>query len=445
MAYDYTIKGNPLASGFQAGSAIGGGLRSAFKDTPAMQRAMEAIKAGADPTQVIQSLSAENPQAAQILMQQMQQQYETQAAPIAIQGQQLRNQAVQSGLDRQQQVDELGAQLAGDNPMLRLIVKDPQTGGLIAKYSTEIEQQERIDAGIPLLGASRLTDPTAKRNLIRESADKFDSFSPTLADGIRSIADLPDDKLDSGILPIVSILGESGFLPKDPRGNEERTAQIKNLEYYNWLKENGQKDKAERFAQAANLNPEERKDRAIEETQGKEEAKAGVTRTSAAVESGLGAIKTLPSVVAAMDLLDKVSTGGYASMKKGITDFLGTTPANEAEFAYLTGKAVLSQLKDTFGAQFTNEEAKRLESLEAGLGRSTEANRAILERAKQVAISTAKRGYRAAVQQGDQFTASEIARQLQALGESVDGAQPQSQPTQRTPEEIESQYINGGR
>lgn len=444
MAYDYTIKGNPLASGYQSGQMIGGGLRSAFKDKPAMKQALARIAQGEDANQVVRELAAQNPNAASMLMQQMQAQYETQAAPVALEAQRLSNENRAFQNQRQKEAYTTGQQIAGDDPMLKFFIDDPTAAGQIFEYNQTVDAQNRIKAGAGILGAIAMDDPTAKRNAIKESATEIKKVSPSLGGHLERIVELPDDQLDAAIMPVASIMGRMGFLPQDPRASEDRTAQMKNLEYYTELLEKDP-EKAKRFAQAANLNPEERVKLAVEETQGKEEVKAGVDRVSQAIDAGMSAIKTLPSVVDAMELLDKVSTGGYVSMKQYVTDFLGVTPANEAEFAYLTGRAVLSQLKEIFGNQFTDEEGKRLERLEAGIGRSTEANRVILSRVKQMTIGAAKRGYRAAIQQGDTFTANEIARQLQQLGESVDGTpqQPQQSPSQRTPEQIESEYLGG--
>ena len=47
------------------------------------------------------------------------------------------------------------------------------------------------------------------------------------------------------------------------------------------------------------------------------------------------------------------------------------------------GKAVLSQLKATFGAQFTEKEGKLLQDIEANFGKSTAGNVVLIDRAIQ--------------------------------------------------------------
>lgn len=414
MANNYQIQGNPLMSGFQSGSAIGGGLRTAFSDRPAAEEAMKQIEAGADPSATIQNLYATNPQAADMILKQVRNMQTVEANKLA-------KEQSQYNFDRQKQTDErrkkLVSEIGEDDPMYKFFAQDPETAGLIMRYRREKDAQTRTEIGAPLLGALNVQNPTAKRRLLDEAAEKMDRFSPTLAKELKGHDQYSDEQLDAFIGPLVQTLGNTGFIPQSP--GQDKTANITDYEYYVKLVEDGKEEQAQRFANAANLNPRERVDLSVEEKRRKERTGQAVEREGEAIGKGLRQAGALGGITRSIELLDKVQTGGYASAKKFATDFLGTTPADEAEFAYLTGKTVLGQLKDTFGAQFTNEEAKRLERLEAGLGRSVEANKAILSRVKEMSIAAALRGYDAAMRQGDEWTAQGIAQQLESAGVEV--------------------------
>lgn len=444
MAYDYTIKGNPLLSGYQAGSQIGGGLREAFSTKPAMRSALEQIAQGADPTTVLQQLAAQNPDAADMLAKQLQQQYQAQAAPVALESQQLQNQATEARLQDRQQRQNIIGDIAGDDPVMQLIKYDPEAAGLVSRYKREVTGEKRAQAAIPLMGILSVQNPQAQRRLLEDAKQQFGEFSPTLAGMLGDLDNVPDGQLATAVAPIVQMLGRTGFIPKDPTA-PNKTANQSDYEYYVRLLEEDPEG-AERFAFKAMLDPDVRTQQAGEQARAIQQGKDVGKRVGGFVDAAVTSIKNLPNINRAIDLLEQVSTGGYESMQKVVTDFFGTTPANEAEFAYLTGKTVLGQLKDTFGAQFTNEEAKRLENLEAGLGRSTAANYRILQSAKETAINAAKRGYQAALQSGDEFTAQEIARSLRDMGVNVGDGQPQGDPQQQSngPRDFESEYFGGG-
>ena len=77
------------------------------------------------------------------------------------------------------------------------------------------------------------------------------------------------------------------------------------------------------------------------------------------------------------------------------------------------GKAVLSQLRSTFGAAFTEREGARLAEIEAGFSSSADTNRRLLKNALTIAKRSAKRAIRRAELRGDYETANEIASSLE--------------------------------
>ena len=85
--------------------------------------------------------------------------------------------------------------------------------------------------------------------------------------------------------------------------------------------------------------------------------------------------------------------------------FFGTETANEGELASLLGKGVLSQLRTTFGAAFTEKEGSRLEGIEARMGANPATNRRLLGNAMQIMEFAIDRAMNVA----DEDTAAQLA------------------------------------
>jgi hypothetical protein len=97
------------------------------------------------------------------------------------------------------------------------------------------------------------------------------------------------------------------------------------------------------------------------------------------LETGIRQAKNIGRLKDALRILDRVETGGLASIGLKAKRALGLTDADEARLAYILRKNVLQQLKPTFGAAFTAREGELLASIEANEDQSTAANRALLE------------------------------------------------------------------
>jgi len=88
---------------------------------------------------------------------------------------------------------------------------------------------------------------------------------------------------------------------------------------------------------------------------------------------------TRENVQKSLDLLPQLRTGGFdTAIVRGVQDFLGEEPADQAEFTLLAGKAVLDNLSKFEGA-ISEGERQYLERLFQSVQRSPEANLAILE------------------------------------------------------------------
>jgi hypothetical protein len=148
--------------------------------------------------------------------------------------------------------------------------------------------------------------------------------------------------------------------------------------------------------------------KAVATTTGTETA----TRIQGYINAGQAAADSMATIKRARDLLDVVDTGGFDRMKLAVTNAFGVTGADPAELSANLGHAVLSQLRATFGAQFTAAEGERLASIDAGFGKSTEGNKRLLEQTQKILDRAARRGIDAAQQSGDTFSAEEIRKSL---------------------------------
>ena len=137
-------------------------------------------------------------------------------------------------------------------------------------------------------------------------------------------------------------------------------------------------------------------------------AKGQEERSQDVINRGREAAESTALLRRSISLLDSIATGGLASAKLAATDFLGVTGADEGELSANLGRAVLSQLRETFGAAFTEREGARLDRLSARFGRSTASNKRILQQALMIAEESANRAIARAYDDGDEETAIEI-------------------------------------
>lgn len=133
-----------------------------------------------------------------------------------------------------------------------------------------------------------------------------------------------------------------------------------------------------------------------------EERKAGL------IVSGVEAAESTATLRRGIELLDYVKTGGFAAAAQKAKAIFGIESADEGELSNSLSKAVLSQLRSTFGAAFTAQEGKQLTNIEAKFGKSPQANKRLLQQALKIAERKAKRARATALQIGDQTTVDDI-------------------------------------
>lgn len=130
--------------------------------------------------------------------------------------------------------------------------------------------------------------------------------------------------------------------------------------------------------------------------------------------------KGLPALRRSMSILQSVKTGGFAKAKLAATNFFGITGADAGELSRNLGRGILGQLKEVFGAQFTDNEGRRLEDIEANFGQSAEANMRLIAGVILAAEDAIRVGIDAANAAGDtreaEYLESLLTKEFDAAG-----------------------------
>jgi len=137
-------------------------------------------------------------------------------------------------------------------------------------------------------------------------------------------------------------------------------------------------------------------------------ATSSVGRREDQITKGLDAADGIAGLSRGIELMESVETGGIAGVALRIKQAFGIETADEGELSNQLAKAVLRQLRSTFGAAFTESEGDKLDRIEASFSKSPAANKRLLEQAKRLALRVANRGIRAALALGDEDAAKDI-------------------------------------
>jgi hypothetical protein len=190
------------------------------------------------------------------------------------------------------------------------------------------------------------------------------------------------------------------------------TAPLKGLEVVSKLGETAEEQTGRKVKEAGEV------------TAAKEEEKSASTL----IDRGIAAAESTATIRRAIDLLDTVKTGGLANLQYQAKRIFGIEGADEGELSNSLGKAVLSQLRETFGAAFTENEGKRLERIEGSFGKSPATNKRLLQQALRIANNTAKRARKKALDRGQQDVVDDI-DDLLSFSLSMDPGAPTTEPT----------------
>lgn len=170
---------------------------------------------------------------------------------------------------------------------------------------------------------------------------------------------------------------------------------------------------------------------------GEAAARGEEQRASNLIARGVESAESTATIRRALNLLETVETGGINNASLAAKRFFGVEGADEGELSGALGKAVLSQLRDTFGAAFTQEEGNRLVRIEAGFGKSPETNKRLLRQSLRIAERTAKRARRAAKKRGDTSTVEDI-DDLLSSSLSIDTSETDQLPQGVTEDDIQA-------
>lgn len=110
------------------------------------------------------------------------------------------------------------------------------------------------------------------------------------------------------------------------------------------------------------------------------------------IGEGLLAAQALPRLNRSLELLESIETGGFAQAALRSKNFLGIESADEAELSNNLGRAVISQYREVFGAQFTEPEGDKLDRIEASLGKSTVGNKRVISQLVKMTKLKVKHG-----------------------------------------------------
>jgi hypothetical protein len=156
-------------------------------------------------------------------------------------------------------------------------------------------------------------------------------------------------------------------------------------------------------------------------------------RAQGIINKGMDAANSTAVLRRSLALLDRVETGGFNRVSLAAKKLFGVEGGDEGELSANLGKAVLSQLRATFGAAFTAKEGESLKEIEAGFGSSVVTNKRLLNNALTIAEESAKKAIRRAELRGDFETADEIEEALQFNLAEIEAAFAEESPPAGTP------------
>lgn len=131
-------------------------------------------------------------------------------------------------------------------------------------------------------------------------------------------------------------------------------------------------------------------------------------RTQKTINEGVEAVQGLPILRRGLQLLERVETGGIDAVRLRAKQLFGIEGADEGELSANLGRAVLGQLRETFGAAFTEREGARLEQMSAGFGKSLVSNKRLLRQALVLIQGASDRGLKAAGRVGDESAIEQL-------------------------------------
>jgi hypothetical protein len=266
-------------------------------------------------------------------------------------------------------------------------------------------------------------DPDDRKNYFPIIRGKYEGH-PEILKKFDELAAMPSEQQDTRLMGGIEMLGKAFGMDQKPGPPKQKTGsfQIANPKTGEKSLITGVFDpeSGEVVPETTALPPgfefvdkigetgQARTKRKVEEARKKKEDEGTTKIATDLIERGVVAAESTANIRRGLELLEKVETGGIAAIGLSIRKKLGVEGADEGELSNSLGKAVLSQLRETFGAAFTENEGKRLENIEASFGKSLATNKRLLKQALKIAERTARRARKAAVDREDRFSVEDI-------------------------------------
>lgn len=275
-------------------------------------------------------------------------------------------------------------------------------------------------------GKALLRIPVERRG---EAFAKLEPFAQQV--GIKQGTFTPERLSDESLQQLIQTT--EGFI-RDPATLEQQRLNLRERE----LQQRGQLLREEPFRKGAierekiEAQRGRKADVAGEVAGAQVRAKKIEERGQEVIQRGLSAADGTAVLRRGMQLLDGIETGGIDRVALGAKQFFGVESGDEGELSNLLGKAVLAQLRETFGAAFTAKEGDSLKAIDANIGKSPAANKRLLRNALRIAERSALRGIDRAVEAKDFKTAAEIQESLDFILEELPQGVPQEQQGPQT-------------
>lgn len=314
----------------------------------------------------------------------------------------------------------------------QLSTLDPKAADDLNGMFGGIRKQNLGEAAMRIYAASASPDMDAKKKLLGQAKDVLQADPNNVFNvGIDRMMAMNDPKqLDEELFGSVNMAVHMGLLPgvAAGMGGEGKPAQKTG----SWLV---QDDKGNVMPMVGSYDPNtqklttqygealpqgwkvvgkegeaptERRAAEVEKARQVERTKYGEQRIKSTIDRGVTAAESIPNLKRGLELLDMVETGGVRAVGLRAKQLFGIETGDEGELSNRLSKAVLSQLRDTFGAAFTENEGKRLERIEAGFSKNTVTNKRLLNQALRMAQQKAEAAKKAAQDIGDNYTVEEI-------------------------------------
>lgn len=332
-----------------------------------------------------------------------------------------------------------------------------------AQQNREIQQRQQSQAELIQKATNIKGTADAVNKIVQDGGDVEGNVRSFLESKIRSLPDLGFDTKDSqlaldtlnneGLDAVLKLANETSLAVQPFLANKKSTPNDfakgqsfrvrdkdgkESIKTVRLDKDSGTIDLAStplegEFLSTLGETGGEQTKRLIGETRGKKSAQEKVAANRTFISDGLAAVDILPIQKRSLELLKTIKTGGIDKAAFQIKQFFGVEGADEAELSTNLARSVLSQLRATFGAQFTEREGDRLDRIENNIGKSSAGNKRLLEQLLKISEREAKRGLRSAKEEGDQvafdaitegmdftFTPEEEKKPLLSLESSLD-------------------------